>query len=80
MAKQSFQDLDDADLLERLAETKDELFKLRFQLATGQLTNHARIPQVRKNIARIQTELRAREIAASEALATDAMAAHEEGA
>lgn len=80
MARPSFQNLDDADLLEQLAETKDELFKLRFQLATGQLTNHARIPQVRKDIARIHTELRAREIAASEALAAEAMATHEEDA
>jgi large subunit ribosomal protein L29 len=80
MARPSFQNLDDADLLEQLAETKDELFKLRFQLATGQLTNHARIRQTRKDIARIHTELRAREIAASEALAAEATPVHEESA
>jgi large subunit ribosomal protein L29 len=68
MAKQSFHDLDDGTLIDRLRETKDELFKLRFQLATGQLSNYARIGQVRKDIARLETELRAREITAAEAL------------
>ena len=47
---------------------KDELFKLRFQNATGQLSNYARLGQVRRSIARLETELRAREIAAAEAL------------
>lgn len=68
MAKTSYHDLDDGALVEQLAEAKDELFKLRFQLATGQLTNHARIRQVKRDIARIKTELRAREIAAAEQL------------
>ena len=69
MAKPTFRDLDDGGLIDRLAEAKDELFKLRFQHATGQLTNYARLPQVRKDIARLETELRAREIAAAEELA-----------
>ena len=68
MAKTSFRDLDDGSLVDQVAESKDELFKLRFQLATGQLTNYSRIPQVRKDIARLETELRAREIAAAEAI------------
>jgi len=68
MANESFRDLDDGSLIDRLRETKDELFKLRFQLATGQLSNYARIGQVRKDIARLETELRAREITAAEAL------------
>jgi large subunit ribosomal protein L29 len=68
MADESFRDLDDGSLIDRLRETKDELFKLRFQLATGQLSNYARIGQVRKDIARLETELRAREITAAEAL------------
>jgi large subunit ribosomal protein L29 len=68
VAKQSFHDLDDGSLIDRVRETKDELFKLRFQLATGQLSNYARIGQVRKDIARLETELRAREISAAEAL------------
>jgi len=66
--KQTFGDLDDGSLIDRLRETKDELFKLRFQLATGQLSNYARIGQVRRDIARLETELRAREITAAEAL------------
>ncbi len=68
MANESFRDLDDGSLIDRLRETKDELFKLRFQLATGQLSNYARIGQVRRDIARLETELRAREITAAEAL------------
>jgi large subunit ribosomal protein L29 len=68
MARESFHDLDDGGLIDRLAEAKDELFKLRFQHATGQLTNYSRLPQVRKDIARLETELRAREIAAAEEL------------
>jgi large subunit ribosomal protein L29 len=67
-AKQNFRDLDDGSLIDRLRETKDELFKLRFQLATGQLSNYARIGEARRDIARLETELRAREIAAAEAL------------
>ncbi len=68
MARQSFRDLDDGSLMDRLRETRDELFKLRFQLATGQLSNYARIGQVRRDIARLETEFRAREISAAEAL------------
>jgi large subunit ribosomal protein L29 len=68
MAKTNFHDLDDGALIDQVADAKDQLFKLRFQLATGQLTNYARIGQVRKDIARLETELRAREIAAAEAL------------
>jgi large subunit ribosomal protein L29 len=68
MAKTSFRDLDDGALIDQVADAKDQLFKLRFQLATGQLTNYARIRQVRKDIARLETELRAREIAAAEAI------------
>ena len=59
-------DLDDGALIDRVREGKDELFKLRFQHATGQLTNYTRLGEVRKDIARLQTELRAREIAAAE--------------
>ncbi len=69
MAKAStYRELDDAALLRSLAETKEELFNLRFQNATGQLDNSARLTQVRRDVARINTELRAREIAAAEAL------------
>ena len=60
-------DVGDTDLIERLSEAKEELFNLRFQFATGQLDNPARLTQARRDIARMLTELRAREIAAAEA-------------
>ncbi|MGQ0433912.1 MAG: 50S ribosomal protein L29 [Microthrixaceae bacterium] len=66
----AYRDLDDAGLLQALADTKEALFNLRFQNATGQLDNHASIGDTRRNLARINTELRAREIAAAEALDT----------
>ena len=50
------------DLVAKLGELKAELFNLRFQLATGQLENTARIRQVRKTIARIKTVIREREL------------------
>ena len=53
----------DAELVEALADAKRELFNLRFQLATGQLENNARIKQVKRQAARIKTEMRARELA-----------------
>ncbi|HET9443660.1 MAG TPA: 50S ribosomal protein L29 [Acidimicrobiales bacterium] len=56
----------DAELESRLGETKQELFNLRFQLVTGQLDNSARIGDVRKDVARIETLLREREIALAE--------------
>jgi large subunit ribosomal protein L29 len=68
MDRSSYGDLDDGALLDQVRDSKDQLFKLRFQLATGQLTNYARIGQMRKDIARLETELRSREIAAAEAL------------
>jgi large subunit ribosomal protein L29 len=59
--------LGDGELVGRLAEARRELFNLRFQLATGQLDNTARLGQVRRDIARLATFLREREIAAAEA-------------
>ena len=59
-----FTDLGSAELVDKLAD-------LRFQLATGQLDNTARMGQVRRDIARILTVLRTREIAEAEALATE---------
>ena len=64
---QEMRGLSDADLVGRLAEARRELFNLRFQLATGQLDNSARLGVVRKDIARLATFLREREIAAAEA-------------
>ena len=65
MARTSFHDIDDGTLVDRLAEAKDELFKLRFQLATNQLDNHARVRDVKRDIARILTVMRERELASS---------------
>jgi large subunit ribosomal protein L29 len=72
MAKKSapLRDLGDTELVSRLAEAKEELFNLRFQHVTGQLDNSSRLGVVRKEIARLNTILREREIAAAEALET----------
>lgn len=51
------------DLYAKLKDARAELFNLRFQMATSQLDNTSRVKLVKKNIARIQTEMRAREIA-----------------
>ena len=67
MAK-DLKDINDGDLIEALNDSKEELFNLRFQLVTGQLDNFSRIKEVKKEVAREMTELRAREIAAAEAL------------
>ena len=64
-------ELTDVELEHRLGEGKEELFNLRFQNATGQLDNTARLGQVRKDIARIETLLRAREIAAAESITAE---------
>ncbi len=62
-----FRELADAELETRLGESKQELFNLRFRNVTGQLDNSARIGYVRRDVARIETILREREIAAAEA-------------
>ncbi len=67
----SIVELDDTDLFDKLSESKQELFNLRFQIATGQLDNSARLKQVKKEIARYLTEIRAREIAEAEAQILD---------
>jgi large subunit ribosomal protein L29 len=69
--KESLRDASDSELLDQLADAKEELFNLRFQHVTGQLDNSARLGAVRKQVARVNTELREREIAAAEALAAD---------
>ena len=79
MAKsKALTDLGDTDLLEQLADHKEELFNLRFQFATGQLDNSAALKAVKKDIARVLTELRAREIADAEALAVAEESAEEQ--
>ena len=54
--------LNDEELLTKLEEAREELFNLRFRLATRQLGNHREIPRVKKRIARIETILREREL------------------
>ncbi len=66
--KATWQGLSDAELIERLDEAKEEVFKLRFQIVTGRLDNTARLKQAKKEVARAMTELRIREIQAAEAL------------
>jgi large subunit ribosomal protein L29 len=71
----------DTEELERqLSDTRRELFNLRFQLATGQLDNFSRINHVRKDVARMMTELRTREIAEAEGMAMDELPAHQAAA
>jgi large subunit ribosomal protein L29 len=55
-------ELNDVDLETRLREAKEELFNLRFQAATGQLESHGRLRTVKKDIARIYTVVREREL------------------
>ena len=62
LAPDNLRGFDDERLLEELRKAKEELFNLRFQSATGQLDNHGRLRAVRKDIARIYTEMREREL------------------
>lgn len=55
MKVKEVRDLTDAELIKKLDDSKDELFKLRFQLATGQLDNPMKIKEVKKNFARLKT-------------------------
>ncbi|MCW2779893.1 MAG: ribosomal protein [Marmoricola sp.] len=59
---QDLGDLNDVDLESKLKEAKEELFNLRFQAATGQLESHGRLGAVKKDIARIYTVVREREL------------------
>ena len=63
MKLNELRELDDARLVQRLDEIYQELFNLRFQKETGRLTNTARFGQLLKEIARIKTILRERELA-----------------
>lgn len=65
MKMQELRTLDEADLQQRLNDLHEELFNLRFQYATRQLTNHARMRDVRRDIARINTLVRQRELLAA---------------
>jgi large subunit ribosomal protein L29 len=58
MKPKDLRSLNDGELLQKAKELKEELFNLRFQQATGQLDNTMRIPQVKRDIARVHTILR----------------------
>ncbi len=65
-------ELTDEQLVERAESAKEELFNLRFQLATGQLDNSSSIKKTRHEIARIATVMRQRDIEAAREASTDA--------
>ena len=62
MKTADIRDLSDEELIKRLDDAKEELFNLRFQLATGQLDNFMKLKETRKLIARVQTIRREREL------------------
>ncbi len=64
MKAEELRNLSEVDLKEKLKNSRQELFNLRFQLATGQLKNVRRIKEVKKDIARIQTIMREKELQA----------------
>lgn len=71
MKPAEIRELSDEALAEKLKDARAELFNLRFQMATSQLDNTARVKTVKKDIARILTEQRARQIAAEKSAATE---------
>ena len=62
LASENLRGFDDDRLVDELKKAKEELFNLRFQSATGQLDNHGRLRAVKRDIARIYTEMREREL------------------
>ena len=69
MKASEVRELSDAELAQKLEDGRAELFNLRFQMATSQLDNTARVRTVKRDIARVQTEMRARQIAAEKSAA-----------
>ena len=69
MKYKDIRELSDEELAQKLEDGRAELFNLRFQMATSQLDNTARVTNVKRDIARVQTEMRARQIAADAAAA-----------
>lgn len=67
MKASEIRDLPLDEIRQRLVDTKEELFNLRFQNATGQLDNYKRLTQLRKDVARLKTILREHELAQEEA-------------
>ena len=73
-------ELNDIDLEAKLREAKEELFNLRFQAATGQLESHGRLRTVKKDIARIYTVVRERELGIRSAPGAEDIASEKEDA
>ena len=71
MKSTELRELSDQELSKKLEDTRAELFNLRFPLATSQLDTTARVTTVKRDIARIQTEIRARQIAAQKSAAAN---------
>ncbi|WP_308001890.1 50S ribosomal protein L29 [uncultured Parolsenella sp.] len=67
MKMTDIRELSNEELTKKLEDGRAELFNLRFQMATSQLDNTARVKTVKRDIARVQTEMRARQIAAESA-------------
>ncbi|MFZ5645233.1 MAG: 50S ribosomal protein L29 [Bacillota bacterium] len=62
MKVKEIKEMSPEELIKALDDSKDELFKLKFQLATGQLDNPMRIKEVKRDIARVKTIMRQREL------------------
>lgn len=69
MKAKELRDMEAVELLKKLEGLKEELFNLRFQLATNQLENPMRIREIRRDIARVKTILKERELEANQARA-----------
>lgn len=67
MKARKVRDMNNDELKKALGDSKDELFKLKFQLATGQLDNPMRLKEIRRDIARVQTIIRERELGINQA-------------
>ncbi|MCL6612221.1 MAG: 50S ribosomal protein L29 [Peptococcaceae bacterium] len=67
MKAREIREMSDDELKKALDDSKDELFRLKFQLATGQLDNPMRIKEVKRDIARVKTIIRQRELGISHA-------------
>jgi large subunit ribosomal protein L29 len=70
MTSAELRELPDDELKQRYSESKEELFNLRFQVVTGQLDDPRRLSKVKREIARVLTIMREREIAAARRKAT----------
>ncbi|MCL5290276.1 MAG: 50S ribosomal protein L29 [Eubacteriales bacterium] len=62
MKVKELKEFTDAELAKKLHDSKDELFRLRFQMATGQLDNPMKLKETRRKIARVRTVMREREL------------------